>query len=75
MIPSSFAPMILKMILPKVTDHFAKLFKLDKVLKYVEEDNETDLKVVKLEKQIQILAAELGKVEDRLNKVEILNGK
>ena len=75
MLPATFAPMILKMILPKVTDHFAKLFKLDKVLKYVEEDNETDLKVVKLEKQIQILAAELGKVEDRLNKVEILNGK
>ena len=75
MIPASFAPMILKMILPKVTDHFAKLFKLDKVLKYVEEDNETDLKVEKLEEQIKLLANENGKLEHRLEKVEILNGK
>ena len=75
MLPVTFAPMILKIILPKVTDHFAKLFKLDKVLKYVEEDNETDLKVVKLEEQIQLLASELGKTQDKLSKIEILNGK
>ena len=36
---------ILKWILPKVLEHIMKVFKLDKVLQYVEEDNELDYKV------------------------------
>jgi len=43
---------LLKLILPKVLDHFIKVFKLDKVLSYVEEENELDLKVKELEKRI-----------------------
>jgi len=75
MIPATFAPMILKLILPRVTDHFMKVFKMDKLLRYMEEENETDLKVKKQEEQIQLLAAELGKTQDRLEKIEILNAK
>ena len=75
MLPATFAPMILKLILPKVTDHFMKVFKMDKLLRYMEEENETDLKVKKQEEQIQLLAAELGKTQDRLEKIEILNAK
>ena len=44
--------MILKWILPKVLDHIMKAFKLDKVLSYVEEDNELDYKVKELESRI-----------------------
>ena len=72
---SQFAPVIIKLVLPKATEHIAKIFKLEKVLKYVEEENETDAKVVKLEQQVQLLATELGKTQDRLKKIEILNGK
>ena len=42
MIPASFAPMILKLVMPKVTDHIMKVFKLDKVLQYVEQPNDAD---------------------------------
>ena len=75
MLPATFAPMILKLILPRVTDHFMKVFKMDKLLRYMEEENETDLKVKKQEEQIQLLATELGKTQDRLEKIEILNAK
>ena len=47
--------MILKWVLPKVLDHMMKAFKLDKVLAYVEEDNELDHKVKDLESRIKKL--------------------
>ena len=43
--------MLLKLLLPKVADYVAKLFKLDKVLKYVEEDNELDIQFRDIEKK------------------------
>ena len=52
MIPQA---MILKWVLPKVLDHIMKVFKLDKVLKYVEQDNELDVKVKELEARIDKL--------------------
>ena len=52
MIPQA---MILKWVLPKVLDHIMKVFKLDKVLKYVEQDNELDVKVKELESRIDKL--------------------
>tara|TARA_Y100000310_G_C20237277_1_gene602942 strand:+ start:252 stop:530 length:279 start_codon:yes stop_codon:yes gene_type:complete len=39
------------MILPKVADHLMKMFKLDKVLSYVEEDNELDVQVRDIEQK------------------------
>ena len=47
--------MILKWVLPKVLDHIMKVFKLDKVLDYVEQDNELDHKVKDLEARIKKL--------------------
>ena len=47
MLPASFAPMILKLIMPKMMDHFMQVFKLDKVLQYVEQPNELDVEVKK----------------------------
>lgn len=45
-------PLLLKILLPKVLDHIMQVFKLDKVLDYVEKDNATDIKVKDLEKRI-----------------------
>ena len=42
---------LLKLLLPKVADYVAKIFKLDKVLKYVEEDNELDVQFRDVEKK------------------------
>ena len=75
MIPASFAPMILKLILPKVSDHLMKVFKLDHLVRYMEEDNETDLEVKKHKEQINMLAGEMSILEDRLKKLEILGSK
>ena len=43
--------MLLKIILPKVMDHVAKVFKLPKVLSYVEQDNELDVQMRDIEKK------------------------
>ena len=45
-------PMLLKFLLPKVLDHLIMVFKLDKVLDYVEKPNELDDKVEDLEDRI-----------------------
>ena len=75
MIPASFAPMLLKLLMPKIMDHFMKVFKLDKVLQYVEQPNELDIEAKKHREQIDMLAGELGMLENRLNKLEILSNK
>ena len=45
-------PMLLKILLPKVLDHLLVVFKLDKVLDYVEKPNELDNKVEDLQDRI-----------------------
>ena len=55
MIPATFAPMILKLIMPKIMDHFMEIFKLDKVLQYVEQPNELDDQVVEIRRDLKIL--------------------
>ena len=59
MIPS----VILKLVLPKVLDHLMRVFKLDKVLAYVEEDNVLDHKVRDLEDKIIGLESKMKKLE------------
>ena len=64
MIPASFMPKILSLIAPKILDQVAKVFKLDKVLQYVEQPNELDDKVETLEIKIEALektVIEMGK--------------
>ena len=55
MIPATFAPMILKLIMPKLMDHFMKVFKLDKVLQYVEQPNELDNQVADMRIELKAL--------------------
>ena len=61
MIPASFIPMIAKFvlgdkILPKIMEHIAKTYKLDKVVTYMELPNDADHRIDKLEAQIKMLA-------------------
>ena len=48
-------PMLLKILLPKVLDHLLVVFKLDKVLDYVENPNDLDEKVEILEDKVTTL--------------------
>ena len=75
MIPASFAPMILKLVMPKVTDHLMKVFKLDKVLEYVEKPNEADLMGKQNKEHIAMIAGEISGLENRLKKLETLSNK
>lgn len=64
MIPASFIPMIAKFvlgdkILPKIMDHIAKVYKLDKVLNYMELPNDADNRIDKLEEQVKMLAKKI----------------
>ena len=45
-------PILLKILLPKILDHLLVVFKLDKVLEYVEKPNNLDVKVDGLEDRI-----------------------
>ena len=56
MFPASFAPYLLKLLMPKIMDHFMEMFKLDKVLQYVEQPNDADVRIDKVESQIKMLA-------------------
>ena len=42
---------VLKLILPKIMDHVAKIFKLPKILEYVENDNELDVQMRDIEQK------------------------
>ena len=55
MIPQVLVGKLMKFLLPKVLDHLMQVFKLDQVLKYMEEDNPTDIKVKELETRIKRL--------------------
>ena len=64
MIPASFIPMIAKFvlgdkILPKIMEHIAKVYKLDKVLNYMELPNDADNRIDKLEEQVKMLAKKI----------------
>jgi len=52
-----------------------KVFKLDKVLEYVEQPNEADLLGKKNQEHITMVAGEISGLESRLKKLETLNKK
>ena len=65
MILGTLAGKLLKLLLPKVLDHLMQVFKLDKVLAYVEEDNALDHKVKDLEDKIIDLESKMKKLKKR----------
>ena len=53
------AKAVLKLILPDVNDHLLKVFKLDKIMNYVELENDADRKIAKLEEQMKMVAKDI----------------
>tara|TARA_R110002051_G_C8378036_1_gene444676 strand:- start:316 stop:519 length:204 start_codon:yes stop_codon:yes gene_type:complete len=62
MILGTLVGKLLKLLLPKVLDHLMQVFKLDKVLSYVEEDNILDHKVRDLEDKVIMLESKINKL-------------
>ena len=60
MFPTSFAPAIIKLIAPKLTEkianHIAKAFKLPQLVNYVELPNDADQRLDRLEEQMKMVA-------------------
>ena len=73
MIGKLVAP-LLKLLLPKitqkVTDHLAKIFKLDTVLRYVEMPNDADKKIKKLEARVEVMVSEFKELKEGIEDVE-----
>ena len=63
--------MILKWVLPKVLDHVMKSFKLDKVLSYVEEDNELDIQMKQVQKSLNKYGRTLENNEKDIAKLKV----
>ena len=57
---------LLKLLLPKVADYVAKIFKLDKVLKYVEDTNELDVQVLDIEQKCTDIGFKVTAMQDIL---------
>ena len=67
------AKAVLKLLLPDVTEHLLKVFKLEKVLAYVELPNEADLGVKKLTNEMSLVKEglkDLEKVKAELDKLK-----
>ena len=77
MLPASFAPYIIKLIAPKLTEkivnHVGKVFKLPQVVDYMELPNDADRRLDKLEAQVKMIARDSHPqqdFDDRIRKLE-----
>ena len=66
------AKAVLKLIIPDVTEHLLRVFKLDKLVDYMELPNEADRKIEKLEETNKVITEKLKDLENMLNKVKKL---
>ena len=62
---------LLKFILPKVMDHVAKVFKLPKVLSYVEQDNELDVQMRDIEQKCTDIGFKVTAMETVLKDLDL----
>ena len=69
---NKLAKAVLKLILPEVNEHLFRVFKLDKLIDYMELPNEADTKIKKLEEKHKIVTEKLKDLEDMYNKVKKL---
>ena len=55
MIIGKIAKAVFKLIMPDIVEHMMKIFKLDKLVSYMELPNEADRGVLKLQDEVNIL--------------------
>ena len=67
---NKLAKAVLKIIMPDVTEQLLRVFKLDKLVDYMELPNEADRKVEKLEEKNKMITEKLKNLENMLSKVK-----
>ena len=72
---AKLAKAVLKLILPDVTEHLMRLFKMDQLLNYMELPNEADKGVLKLQDQMNMMQGELKEMSKALDGVKALTKK
>ena len=70
MMAASFMPMVLKYVLPRLSDHLMKVFKLDKMLKYMELPNEADIAAENALKKCEEIQYELNAMKEVLKELD-----
>ena len=74
MIISKIAKSVLKLVMPDIIEHLMKLFKMDKLVNYMELPNEADKGVEKLKVANEMVKSELKDMVNEVNKIKnILN--
>ena len=67
---NKLAKAVLKIIMPDVTEQLLRVFKLDKLVDYMELPNEADRKVEKLEEKNKMITEKLKNLENMFDKVK-----
>ena len=62
MIISKIAKAVLKLIMPEILEHLMKVFKMDKLVNYMELENEADRGILKLQDEINILKGTIKEI-------------
>ena len=82
MIIGKIAKAVLKLIMPDVIEHLMKIFKMDKLVNYMELPNEADRGLKKLEDEFNILTGtvkdmvkDMAEVKDAIKKVKNMKFK
>ena len=86
MFPASFAPMIFKLVFPKldkkmdklkidIIEHIFKVGKIEESIAYRELPNDADIIGEKNQEHITMIAGEVSALDDRLKKLETLSNK
>ena len=75
MIVAKIAKAVLKLILPDVTEHLIKVFKLEKIINYVELPNEADDGIKKLKVENEMVKGQLKDLTNDINKLKNIASK
>ena len=69
------AKAVLKLILPDVTEHLMRVFKMDKLLSYMELENDADRGVKELRVENEMLKGQMKDIMDDINKIKNIISK
>ena len=70
MIVGKIAKAVLKLILPDVMEHLMKVFKMDKLVSYMELPNDADKGVEKLKVDGEMVKSQIKDMTDEINKLK-----
>ena len=72
MIISKIAKSVLKLVMPDIIEQLMRIFKMDKLVNYMELPNEADKGVEKLKVANEMVKGQMKDMADELNKIKII---